>query len=328
MNNDRRRRLLFATSAMLVAPFAAVAQQGSKLRRIGLLFIKSGDTSPYLKGFKDQLRALGYVEGASIQIDERFLVDDYDQIPRAIGGLVNESPDVIVTFGATATLAAYNATKRIPIVAVSTGDPVKLGVVASLKRPGGNVTGLASRSEELSGKRLELLRDVASDARRIAVVFYPGSASEVMAVQAYRSAAQVLKLDVLPVEIRSANEIGQQIAGIRKLDVRAIAFVGSSLFNANRKQLVSAVGELGLPAVYSGSDFAHAGGLMSYGPNVASRFRRAADYVDKILKGANPGDLPIEQQESIDLAINMKTARALGIKIPQSVLVRASLLIE
>ena len=326
MDNVQRRRLLFAVAAMFIAPLAAVAQQASKLRRIGLLWIRSDGTG--LQAFRERLRALGYAEGTSILIDERFLVDSYDQIPKAASELVKEKPDVIVTFGSVATRAAYNATKRIPIVMTSAGDPVKIGVVASLQRPGGNVTGLGSRVEELSGKRLELLKEVAPGARSVAVVFYPGSQSEVTQWQAHESAARVLSLSVVPVEIRSAGDISPQIAGIAKLDVGAVTFVGSTLFNANRKQLATAVARLGLPAIYTTTEYSDAGGLLSYGTNISHRFRRAADYVDKILKGANPGDLPIEQQDRIELVVNLKTAKSLGIKIPQSILIRADRVIE
>jgi putative tryptophan/tyrosine transport system substrate-binding protein len=328
MDNHRRRRMLFAISGLLFAPLAALAQPASKLRRVGLLWIGSEENAPYLKVFRDTLRAQGYVEGASIQIDDRFLVNGYDQIQKAAIDLVAENPDVIVTFGATATLEAYRATKRIPIVTASAGDPVKLGVVQSLQRPGGNVTGLGSRSEELNGKRLELLREVVPSIRRVAVVFYPGSSAEVRGLQAYESAGRVLNLEVVPIEIRSALEISPQIAGITRLNVQGVALVGSTLFSASRKQFISAITQSGLPAVYTGSDWSDAGGLVSYGTNVANRFRRAAQYVDKILKGATPGDLPIEQGDTMDLVVNMKAANRLGIKVPQSVLVRADRIIE
>ena len=328
MNNALRRSMLFAAAAMMIAPLAARAQQASKLHRIGLLWIKSSDTSPYLKTFRERLRTHGYVEGTNIQIDERFLVDDYEQIQKSVTDLVRDSPDVIVTFGGTATLALHRATKRIPIVMTGAGDPVKLGLVASLQRPGGNVTGLASRTEELNGKRLELLKEVVPNIRRIAVAFHPGSPGEVRGLQAYESAGRLLNLEVIPIEIRSAVEIDRQIAGITKLNVPAVAVVGSTLLNAHRRKLISAVAQARLPAVYTGSDYGDAGGLLSYGPNVADRFRRAADYVDKILKGAKPGDLPIEQQDRIELVVNLKTAKGLGIKIPQSILIRADRVIE
>jgi putative ABC transport system substrate-binding protein len=211
---------------------------------------------------------------------------------------------------------------------VLSGDPVKLGVVASLARPGGNVTGTSSISQELSPKRLELLKEIVPGLRHIAVILYPESAAEVRSLKNYEAAARALNLEVHPVEFRTSGEIGPAIAGIARMNVQAIAAVGSTLLTAHSKEVVAAVDKLRLPAIYANSDFAYAGGLMAYAANLSDGFRQTATYVDKILKGTKPGEIPIEQPNKVELVINLKAAKALGLTIPQSLTLRADELIQ
>jgi putative ABC transport system substrate-binding protein len=211
---------------------------------------------------------------------------------------------------------------------VSSGDPVKLGVAASLSKPGGNVTGTSSISQELSGKRLELLKEVVPGLRRLAVILYPDSAAEARALKSYEAAARALNIEVRTVEIRTTGDIGRVIADITQMNVQAIAAVGSTLLTANSKQVVAAVERIRIPAIYANLDFARSGGLMAYAPNLSDHFLRAATYVDKIFKGAKPGDLPIEQPTRVELVINLKTAKALGVAIPRSLTLRADELIQ
>jgi putative ABC transport system substrate-binding protein len=319
---------MLALVTIAFAPAPVFSQQPGSVPRIGLLWIDSGGSSNYVDAFREGLRAQGYVEGKNISIDDRSLVDGYDGLAAAAGRLAREKVSVIVTYGGTASQAAHKAAPGIPIVMVSGGDPIKLGLVASLSRPGGNVTGTTFLSADLSGKRLELLREIVPRIRRLAVILYPGSSAETEALKQYEAAARALNLEARAVEIRHPGEIDAAIAGIARMDVQAIAVVGSSLFTANRKQVAAAIGRIRIPAVYVNGDFVESGGLIAYGPNYVDQFRRAAVYVGKILKGTKPGDLPIEQPTRLEMVINMKTAKALGLTIPQTILVRADRVIE
>ncbi len=324
-----RRRLLLALGASaLTAPLASFAQQSGSMPRIGLLWIETDSPSQFAAALREGLRALGYVEGKNIRIDDRSLVDRYELLPEAAGRLVSQKVDVIVCYGSTATQAASNATSTIPIVMVSGLDPVKLGVAASLSRPGRNVTGLTFLGPDLSGKRLELLKEIIPGMRRLAVIHSSGSPSGVASLKNHESAAQVLNLEVRRVEVGTVGDIGPAIAGIARMNVQAISVVGSTLLTANCKQVVAAIEKVRLPAIYANSEFPLAGGLLSYATNHFDSFRRAATYVDKILKGTKPGDIPIEQPTRFELVINMKTAKALGIKIPNTIMVRAEKVIE
>jgi putative ABC transport system substrate-binding protein len=312
---------------ILAAPLAR-AQKAGRLPRIGLLWIDAGENSQFVAALREGLRALGYVEGQNVEIDDRSLVSGYDALNAAAARLASEKVAVIVAYGTTAVRVAHKIAPGIPVVMAIAGDPVRLGVAASLARPGGSVTGFTSLSSDLSGKRLEILRELVPEMRRFAVVLYPESASEAESLRNYVSAARTLNLEPQPVEIRSPAEIESAVAGIAKRNVQAIAVVGSTMFAANRNGLVAAIGKLRTPAIYAGLSLAEAGGLIAYGPNIVENFRRVAGYIDKILKGASPGDLPIEQPSKIDLVINLRTAKALGLKVPQSVLLRANRVIE
>ena len=295
--------------------------------RIGVLWIVAGD-SIVLTALRDGMRARGYVEGTNIQIDTQSLVDRYDRLPDAAASLVNKKVSVIVCYGATASLAAARATSTIPIVIVTGGDPVAMGLGATLSKPGGNVTGVTFIARELDGKRIEVLKEIAPGIRRVGLLYNPGSPSEVAAVARREAAARKLDVDLQRFEIRLQSEIDSVVAGIARQRVEALVIVPGTMFAANRKQLVAAIAKTRLPAVYGSSDDIEAGGLIAYGPNVSDGFHRAAVYVDKILKGAKPADLPFEQPTRFELAINLRTAKALGITIPATVLVRADRTIE
>jgi putative tryptophan/tyrosine transport system substrate-binding protein len=324
----RRRQLLIATSALAALPSWTFAQKPAAVPRIGVLWLQSGSDSNVLIAFRDGMRALGYVDGKNVRIETQSLVDRYDQLSSAADRLVRAKVDVIVCYGATATLAARKATATIPIVIVTGGDPVTLGVVTTLSKPGGNVTGVTFLAPELDGKRLELLKEVVPKMRSIGMLFNPDSASEVKAITRREVTAQKLGLEVQRVEIRSQGEIAGVIAKVAQQKVDALVVVPSTMFVANRPQIVAAIYKTRLPAIYASSDDTDAGGLISYGPNFTDGLRRAAGYVDKILKGAKPADLPFEQPTKFELVVNLNTAKALAITIPSSILLRADHVIE
>jgi putative ABC transport system substrate-binding protein len=324
-----RRKLLVCLGLGVFAPALPLfAQQPGHVPRIGLLWIKEEGTSSYLVALRDGLRALGYVEGKNIRLDDRFLVAGYEGYPAAAANLVREKPDIIVTFGATAAVAAGKATKNIPIVIAAGADPVKLGLAASLARPGGNITGVTAATIDLSGKRLELLREIAPGMRRVAVILNPQSDAAVMALKAYEADARSMNIELRTVEVRTLDAVGPGISAISRANADAIIFVAATLFTANRTLVAAAVQKTGLPAIYSNSDIVDGGGLLAYSTTFRELFRRVAIYVDRILKGAKPGELPIEQPTTFELAVNMKTAKAMGIVIPKSLLARADRIIE
>jgi len=324
----KRRQLLIAVWAFATAGLPTHAQKAVVVPRIGLLWIESGGDSVVLTAFREGLRTQGYIDGRNIQVDTQSLVDRYDRLPEAAARLVNQKVDVIVSYGATATLAARRATSTIPIVMITGGDPVKLGVVATLARPGGNVTGVTFMAPELDGKRLEILKEMVPGIRRIGMLFNPESASEVAAIVRREAAARQLNMEVQRFELRLQSEIDAVISGITPQKVEALVVVPSTMFVANRKQLVAAIAKIRLPAIYASTDDTDAGGLISYGPKVPEGFHRAAGQVDKLLKGAKPGDIPVEQATKFELAVNLQTARALDIAIPQSLLLRADKVIQ
>ena len=296
--------------------------------RVGLLWIESGADSKILTAFREGLSAQGYTDGKNIRIEKQFLVDRYDRLAGSADSLVKSKVDVVVCYGATATLAASKATSTIPIVMVTGSDPVKLGVVASFSRPGGNVTGVTFLSAELHGKRLEILKEVVPRIRRVGVVFNPESATEVKSFLEWEAAARTLNMEAQRVEIRLQGDIDRVISDASRQRRDALTVAASTMFVANRKQILTAVAKTRLPAIYGSAEDADAGGLMSYGPNVPDGFRRAAGYVAKILKGAKPADLPFDQPTRFQLTVNLKTAKGIGIAFPQSILLRADQVIK
>ena len=283
--------------------------------------------SQWTAAFVQRLRELGWIEGRTIAIEYRWAEGRAERYPEIATEFVRLKVDIIATWGTAGVIAAKQATSVIPIVFALTGDPVGTGLVTSLARPGGNVTGLSSQQADLGGKRLELLREVFATLRRLAVLANIDSPPAVLDMQEVQVAARTLGLEVATFEIRRAEDIAPAFETIQgRAD--ALYVCGDPLVNANRNRIGSLALGARLPGMYVAREFVEAGGLMSYGPNYPSLFRRAADYVDKILRGAKPADLPVEQPTKFDLVINLKTAKALGLDVSLSLQQRADEVIE
>jgi ABC-type uncharacterized transport system substrate-binding protein len=299
----------------------------TRLRRIGFLAFgpePRGATSNF-DAFVDSLRELGYVEGESLAIERRWSLPDNDQFDALVAQLIAIPVDVIVASGAPAIRAAMRATSTVPIVmAPATGDPVAAGLVASLAQPGGNVTGLTTLSARLSGKRVEKLRDVLPTITSIGVLWNPSMQEIVLDWQETQSASQMLGLDVVSLEVRSASDLRETFAAATSERVDGLVVLSDPLTFRNRAQIVELASQNRLPAVYPLRGFVDAGGLMAYGPHLQTLFRRSADYVDKILKGMKPSELPVEQPARFEFVLNLHSAQALGLTIPRSVLVDAT----
>ena len=325
---DRRRFLLTSLAGVLAAPLAAVAQQPGKVYRIGLLGTDSTQQETQLGPLRTGLRELGYVERKNIVIDYRWAEGKYDRFPDLAAELVRLQVDVIVTGGTPATQAAMHATKTISIVMMATGDPVRTGLVASLARPGGNVTGTTQLGAEIAGKRLQILKDTVPNRARVAFLRNPASAAHAPYFNDLQAAARGLRLTLHPVEVRESYEFEAAFAAMMRERPDALIVTGDAVHQLRQVWIVDFAAKRRLPVLYQLKEYVEAGGLMSYGASIADNYRRAATYVDKILKGAKPADLPVEQPTRFELVINMKTARALGLTIPQSILLRADQVIE
>jgi putative ABC transport system substrate-binding protein len=330
---DRRTFLMVLSGGLLAAPLAAEAQQAGKVYRIGLLQIETREVLvPYLKAFEEGLRELGYVEGRDFVREYRFADRQRERLPDLAAELVRLKVDVIVTGLDPGTMAARQATTTIPIVMVLGTDPVGLGLIASVRRPGGNVTGLrAFVGFETYGKRLQLLKEVVPSLSRVAGLWNPDLPGNVALWEAAEEGARRLGLTLLSVEVREPREIEGAFAKITQERAQALFVVPDGfalLVNVRRPEIQALAAKNRLPSIYAGRESVEAGGLMSYATSTLDLFRRAARYVDKILKGAKPGDLPVEQPTKWELVINLKTAKALGLTIPQSLLGRADQLIE
>jgi len=325
---ERRTFIGVIAGGLLSAPLAAEAQQAAKVPRIGFLFYGSPGPSPELDAFRQGLRELGYIEGQNIVIEYRFASGQVERLPKLAAELVRLNPDVLVTPGTPASVAAKQATSTIPIVVAGVADAVGAGLIANLARPGGNITGLTGISAELGGKRLELLKEVTPKASRVAVLYNPADRSNVLVLKELQESAPALRLTLQPLEVRGPGEFeGAFVAMSRK---RAHALFGAAgiLTTGHRKAIVDLAAKSRIPAMWGERQFVEAGGLMSYAVNFYDQVRRAATYVDKILKGAKPADLPVEQPTKFELVINLKTAKSLGLTIPQSLLQRADEVIQ
>src|SRR5713101_7521393 len=326
---DRRAFLGIVASGLLATPLAAEAQKAGKVPRVGLLGLGSAESSsPFFEALRQGLRERGWVEGQNIAFEDRTTVRQYSRLPDVAAELVRLKVDVIVTWGTTPALAASKATGTIPIVTTTGSDPVEMGLATSLARPGGNVTGLTSSGRELVGKRIELLKETLPGLSRIAVLWNPESRTESFALRDAEAAAKSLRLQVRPAEVRGPEDLEKAFASIAHKRPEALVLAPSNMFRAHRARLVELAARHRLPATFSDRSFVEAGGLMSYGPDEKAIFRQLANYVDKILKGAKPADLPIEQPTKFEMVINLKTARALGLTIPQTILLQADQVIQ
>ncbi|HEU5297049.1 MAG TPA: ABC transporter substrate-binding protein [Burkholderiaceae bacterium] len=315
---------------LLAAPLAAEAQQAGKVARIGFLsFTSPSDRPPLRDAFRQRLRELGWVEGENVVIDYRYAEDRVDRLTDLAAELVRLKVDLIVSWGTQGVTAARNATKTIPIVMIAVRDPVGTGLIASLARPGGNVTGVAGYAGlEIVAKQLELLKEIVPKIHRVAILSNPTNAYHKLAIREMNVPARSLGVQLQLLEARGPNEFDGAFAAMAKERVEALIVLSDAMLNSHRGRLADLAAKSRLPAAYGVIESVEAGGLMSYGPSFLDLFRRSAAYVDKILKGAKPADLPVEQPTTFELVINLKTAKALGLTIPPSLLARADQIIE
>ncbi len=328
MNN--RRKLLFVLGASaFAAPFASFAQQQAKIGRIGYLSPFPSGNDLRFEVFKQQLRDLGHVEGKTITIDYLSAEGKYDRLPPLAADLVRRNVDVIMADGGTPSItAAKNATRTIPVVFTGVSDPVGQGIVASLARPGGNVTGLSVQHPETAVKSLALLKEIMPSARRIAILSNPTNSSLPLVIQDMQAAARTLRLEIIVVNAGTPAEFEGAFAEIIRTRAAGLVILADALFNSEAGRLTTLAAKHRLPTMGGQNTVPESGGLMSYGANRLDLVRRAAFLVDKILKGAKPADLPVEQPTIFELILNKRTARDLGIKIPNSILVQATKVIE
>jgi putative tryptophan/tyrosine transport system substrate-binding protein len=327
----RREFIGTLAGGLLTAPLAAEAQPAAKIGRIGYLSTNLAANPHLQEAFLQGLRDLGYVEGRNVVIEYRDAEGKPERLPALAAELVALKVDVIVAPGNSLTRAAKQATRTLPIVFAAVSDPVASGLVTSLARPGGNVTGTSILSPELVGKRLELLKQAVPGVSRVAVLWLPGALGERTEKDMLKEAdvaARALGVGLQFVEARVPADLDRAFSDMTRARAGALTVLPSLMFLREHRRLVDLAAKHRLPAVYTVKEYVDAGGLMAYGSNVADLFRRAATYVDKILKGAKPGDLPVEQPTKFELIINLKTAKALGLAIPPSLLGRADQVIE
>ena len=325
-----RRELVIALGASFIAwPSVSGAQQPAKLRRIGFL-------SPFARvvtvsseeAFRQGLRDLGWVEGQNVTVEYRYADGKLDRLPDLAADLVRLNVDVIVTSVTSDALAAQKATRTIPIVMATVGDPVASGLVASLARPGGNITGSSQVGPELVGKRLELLKEIVPKLSSVAVFGNPTGAASILNAKELQLSAGRLAIQLHTLEVRSADDYEKVFDDALKTRAGALYLLPDPLIDAHLKRIADFAAKNRLPSIFHLIQFVEAGGLVSYGVERTHLFRRAATFVDKIFKGAKPGELPVEQANKFELAINLRTAKAIGISIPQSLLLRADKVIE
>jgi ABC-type uncharacterized transport system substrate-binding protein len=322
--------LITLALSLLMTPLAVHAQPAGKVFRVGALTPAFSTSEPYppLEALRQGLRDLGYVEGQNLVLESRY-AEGFERLPALAAELVQRHVDVLVASGVPAIRAAQHTTRTIPIVMAGTADPVATGLVASLARPGGNTTGLSFLSAELPGKRLELLKEAVPQSARVAVLAKAAGPSESPRWLNLTGAARALGLHLHVVELRSAEELDTAFVAMTRAGADALLVVADqALMDGLRGQIVDLAAKHRLPAMYDWKMYVDAGGLMSYGPSLSDTFRRAATYVDKILKGAKPADLPVEQPMKFELVINLKTAKALGLTIPPTLLFQADEVIQ
>jgi putative ABC transport system substrate-binding protein len=323
----RRAVLLTVALVFLGGPAVTGAQPATRLARVGFLGAGSQATDRSYAPFRARLQELGYVEGQNLTLDDRWAEGRFERLPRLAADLVQLAPDVIATVVTQPSLAAREATATIPIVMIGVADPVAAGLVTSLARPGGNVTGTSGLAAQLVGKQLELLKETFPDLTRVSVLWNPANAVfQALQLREVQIAARALRIDLRLLEARNAGEIDRVFGTAEPL--RPLWILGDPLFTAERGRIGPLALARGVPVVGATREMVEAGALLSYGPSYHHLARRSAEYVDRILKGAKPADLPVEEATTFELAVNMKTARALGVTVPRPVLVRADRVVE
>ena len=323
----KRRELLLATGALLAAPLAG-AQPAARVYRIGI--VSAGSPGPANNAFRQGLRESGYVEGKNVIVEERFAEGRFERLPDLVAEVLHLKVDVLMVGSTPAALAAKKATTTVPIVFAYLYDPVATGIVAGLARPGGNITGVTAGvgGSGFAGKYLELLKEAAPHVSHVTVLWNPANPANAPSVRELETAARTLKVKLDVLDAGTNTNLDRVFATIGASGARGIIVAPDPFFTANRTKLAQFAASKRLPAVYFSKLFVDAGGLMSYGGSQEDSYRRAATYVDKILKGAKPADLPVEQPTKVELVVNLKVAKALGISFPQAVLLRATEVIE
>jgi putative ABC transport system substrate-binding protein len=313
---------------VLAAPLAPEAQQSAKVYRIGVLTGGSQPSPTAPSSLREGLRDLGWVEGKNIVFEGRYAEGKQERLPELAAELINLKVDVIVTFGTPAALAARKATSTVPIVLGMIGDPVRVGLVTSLARPGGNVTGNSLIAPELGLKRLELLKEAIPKAKRIGLPYDPANPAAAAVRDDLEAAARSLGMELYPIEVRHPDQLEGTFAAAANAGVDALLLFSDPVFFSARTRIMALALKHRLPSMSEGKEFVEAGGLISYSPSIPALARRAAIFIDKILRGARPADLPIEQPTTFELVINLTTAKALGLTIPPAFLLRADQVID
>jgi putative ABC transport system substrate-binding protein len=326
-----RRALIAALGGAAAWPLAAWAQQGDRLRRIGVL-MQFDENDPVAKtygsAFTQALAGLGWAAGRNVRMDVRWAGGEINRFRAAAQELVGLQPDIIVTGGTAATRAVQRETRTIPIVFVGVSDPVASGIVARLNQPSGNITGFAIWEATLGGKWLELLSEIAPGLKRAAITFNPDTAPVSVYMPSLETAARSLKIEAITAPVHSDVEIETAIIALGREPAGSLVVAPNAFMTAHRASIISAAARNNVPAVYPSSAFARDGGLLSYGPDPVDTFGRAATYVDRILRGEKPGDLPVQFPTKFEMVLNLKTAKALGLAVPRSILLRATEVIE
>jgi putative ABC transport system substrate-binding protein len=327
--NNRRKLLIALGACALTAPLHTFAQQQGKVWHVGFLALSNREASvdssaSFVKG----MRELGYIEGQNLTIEWRFADGKFERLPVLAAELAQMKAAVIVTIGPQATSAAQKATTAIPIVMVTSVDPVGSGFVKTLAHPGGNITGLTNLAGDLGPKQFEMLFSMVPNLTRVAVLVNPSNKAHIMALEQVRSAAQVKSAKILAVKAQTAPEIEKAFFAMIQGKAGAVIVALDPFFVQQQRQIAELAAKSRLPSIFPFREYVEAGGLMSYGRNLTDQYRRLATFVDKIFKGAKPGDLPVEQPTNFELIINGKTAKALGLTIPQSLLISAEMVID
>ena len=326
--NRQTNLIVLLAIGFLAWSFPAIPQQPTRVSRVAILSDESASVGgkaqePFAQGLQD----LGWVKGQNVTFERRYADRKYEILPNLAAELVRLEPNVVFAVGTPAAQAAKNATEKIPIVFARSADPVGFGLVTSLSRPGGNLTGLSTLFRELAAKRLELLTTVIPGAKRVGVLWEPNSPVSGV-FKEIEGAARSVNLELVPAEVRDPDDFAPALRAMQEARASAVIAVVGIIFSEHRQRLLDLVAKARLPSMFPNREYVDAGGLMSYGPSSPDMYRRAAAYVDKILKGTKPADLPVEQPTRFELVINLKTATELGLKIPQSILLRADEVIE